>query len=97
MNLFAVADGRPTYVRGVALLEDGLTPLKGSAIRLKTSDDKTIVSHTSTDHTGSFSMSRILTRDTFVIEVDSPDYSGRKEVTVEPGQNNWHEIIAHKK
>lgn len=97
MNLFVVADGRPTYVRGVVLLEDRLTPLKGSAITLKKSDEKTVVSHTYTDHTGNFNMSRILTRDAFVIEIDSPEYSGRKEITIEPNQNNWHEIIAHKK
>lgn len=97
MNLFAVADGRPTYVCGVVLLEDRITPLKDTVITLKKYNQQSIVSHTNTDNTGNFNMSGILVRDSFLIEIDSPDYFGEKKITVEPNKNNWHEIIAHKK
>lgn len=97
MNLFAIADGRPTYICGAVLLEDHLTPLKSVHIILKKKDQLSIVSNTHTDHTGNFNMSGILTRDSYIIEIDSPEYLGNKAIIVEPNRNNWHEIIAHKR
>ncbi len=97
MNLFAVADGRPTYVRGSVLLEDRITPLKNTHIILKKKDQQAIVSNTYTDHIGNFSMSGILSNDSYTIEINSPEYLGNKEIIVEPNKNNMHEIIAHKR
>lgn len=97
LNLFAAADGRPTYICGTVLLEDHLTPLKNAHIVLKKRAQQSIVSNTHTDPTGNFNMSGILSHDSYIIEIDSPDYLGNKVIMVEPNRNNWHEIIAHKR
>lgn len=97
MNFFVAADGHPTYVSGSVLREDSITPLKKVLVVLKKNNQQAIVSKAQTDHTGSFTMSGILSNDLYVIELDSPEYSGRKEIIVEPNRRNSLEIIAQKR
>lgn len=96
MNMFMVADGRPTYVCGTVLLEDKVTPVKNTRIVLK-KQGQTVVSKGSTDHIGSFNVSAIMTEDPYTLEIVSGDYLGSKSINVVPGKNNWHELIALKK
>ena len=93
----AAADGRPTFVNGTVLLEDHITPLKNVHIILKKNDLRTIASNSYTDHVGAFSMSGILHNESYVIEIDSPEYLGSKEIIVKPNRENLHEIFAHKR
>jgi hypothetical protein len=97
LGLLAVADGRPTYVNGTVLLEDHITPLKNVHILLKKNDLRTIASNSYTDHVGAYNMSGILQNETYVIEIDSPEYRGSKEIMVKPNRDNLHEIIAYKR
>jgi len=97
MNLVAVADGRPTYVCGYVILDNHISPVKNTHLVLKKKGQQEIVSNTYTDHIGKFSMSGILSKDSYVIEIDSLEYQGNYEIVVEPNRNNFHEIIAHKR
>jgi hypothetical protein len=97
LNMFAVADGRLTCVSGIVTLEDRITPLKNAHIILTKKDKNTIVSNTNSDHVGKFVMSGVLFDDSYIIEIDSSEYIGRKEINVKLNYNNWAEIIAYKK
>ncbi|NVN99483.1 MAG: hypothetical protein HXX17_09170 [Geobacteraceae bacterium] len=97
MNFFVAADGYPTCVSGAVLREDSITPLKNVLVILKKKNQQAVVSKAQTDHVGSFTMSGILTNDLYVIELDSAEYSGRKEIIVEPNRRNCHEIIAQRR
>ncbi|OGT97445.1 MAG: hypothetical protein A2X80_12675 [Geobacteraceae bacterium GWB2_52_12] len=96
MNIFVAADGRPTYVCGAVSREDGITPVKNTHIVLK-AKDKAVVSHGHTDHIGIFKLSALMAEDSYLLEIDSPDYFGSKSIVVKPNKNNWHELVAHKK
>lgn len=97
MNMFVAADGRPTYVCGAVLIEDRITPLRNTHIKLKKKDRQEIISNATTDNSGTFNMTGLYSEDHYVLEVDSPDYFARKVIMIEPNKNNWHEIFAHKK
>jgi hypothetical protein len=97
MNIITVADGRPTYVCGSVLRADHITPLRNMHVVLKKGEQDSIVSNSYTDQVGNFNMSGILSHDSYIIEIDSPEYRGNKVITVEPNRNNWHEIIALKR
>jgi hypothetical protein len=97
LGVFAVADGRPTYVSGSVLLEDHMTPLKNTHILLRSKEQSAIVSNSYTDHVGRFSMSGILQNDSYIVEIDSQEYLGNKEIVVNANRVNSHDIFAHKK
>lgn len=97
LNMFVVADGHPTPVGGIVMLEDRITPLKHANIILKRKSDLSVVSKAFTNHIGYYDMSGILSHDSYLLEIQSPDYTGAKEILVEPGKGNWHEIVATKR
>jgi len=97
MNLFVVADGRPTEISGAVYLEDHFTPLRNSNIILKKNDQATIVSSTKTDNSGAFAMSGLFANEYYTLEIDSPDYVGRKVFLVEPSKNNRHDLTVAKR
>lgn len=97
LNVFVVADGCPTYICGAVFLEDRITPLRNAHILLIKGDQTYPVSSADTDNRGEFNMTGLYANDYYSIEIDSPDYSGKKTILVEPNKNNWHEIYATKK
>jgi hypothetical protein len=97
LNLFVAADGHPTLVQGSILREDRISPLKFTRVILKKKEDKSIVATEQTNHIGIFHMSAVLYQDDYIIEIDSPQYTGNKVITVEPGKKNWHELVAQKR
>lgn len=96
MHMFVAADGGPTHVCGIVVLDDKVTPVKNARIVLK-KQDQTVVSKGSTDHIGGFNVSAIMPEDSYTLEIDSADYLGSKTIYVKPAKNNWHELVAHKR
>lgn len=96
MNLFVAADGRPSYVNGVVLHEDHITPVKQARVTMKKKDGTAVVAKTQTDNTGIFTLSATLQSDTYVIEIEALGHTGKKELLINPDRKNWLEVIVHK-
>ena len=97
MNMFVVADGRPTEICGAVYLEDHFTPLRDTNIILKKNDQATIVSSTKTDNSGAFAMSGLYSNEYYTLEIDSPNYVGKKVILVELSKNNRHDLFVGKR
>jgi len=93
MNLFVAADGRPSYVDGVVLHEDHVTPVKQARVTMKKKDGTAVVAKTQTDNTGIFSLSATLQNDTYIIEIEALGHTGKKELVINPDKKNWLEVI----
>jgi len=89
--------GTPTGLSGTLLLEDRATPLPGVRVVLKKSGQASVVAETYTDLIGNFSLDGVVPNDSYLVEIDSPDYAASATVTVEPGSDNWREIIVRKR
>lgn len=96
MNLFVAADGRPSYVNGVVLHEDHITPVKQARVTMKKKDGTAVVAKAQTDNTGIFTLTATLQSDTYIIEIEALGHTGKKELVVNPGRKNWLEVIVHK-
>jgi hypothetical protein len=96
-NLAAVGDGGLTEVSGVVLLEDHVTPLRNVAIRLTRKKEQAVVSSAQTDNVGRFSLTGILYDEPYVVEIESRQYSGSKEIIVSPNRANSHVIFVVKR
>lgn len=96
-NLVAVGDGCLTAVNGVVLLEDHLTPLRNVPVRLRRKKEQAVVSSTQTDNVGRFSLTGILYNEPYVVEIESRQYSGSKQIIVNANRANAHEIFAEKR
>ena len=95
-NLVAVGDGGLTAVSGMVLLDDHFTPLRNVPVRLRRKNDQAVVSSTQADNVGRFSLTGILYNESYVVEIESRQYSGSKEIIVSPNRVNCHEIFAKK-
>ncbi|GFE61972.1 hypothetical protein [Geobacter sp. AOG2] len=95
--LAGAAAGKPTGMCGTLLMEDRATPLPGVHIVLRKSGQAPIVGETYTDLIGNFTLTGALSGETYLVEVDSPEHAGSMTITAAPDQDNWHEIIAHKR
>ncbi|HEY6873829.1 MAG TPA: hypothetical protein VI298_13985 [Geobacteraceae bacterium] len=96
-NLVAAGDGGLSAVSGVVLLEDHLTPLRNVSVRLKRKKEQVVVSSTQTDNVGRFFITGILYSEPYVVEIESEQYSGSKEIIVTPNRVNSHDIFAEKR
>ncbi|BCG48196.1 hypothetical protein GEOBRER4_n3074 [Citrifermentans bremense] len=95
-GLVGVADGGLTAVSGMVMQEDHLTPLRNVPVRLRRKSEPGVVSRTQTDNVGRFSLTGILYNDSYVVEIESGQYSGSKEIVVSPNRVNCHEIFAER-
>lgn len=96
-NLIAVGDGGLTAVSGVVMLEDHVTPLRYVPVRLTRKKEKTVVSSTQTDNLGRFALTGTFYNEPYLVEIESGQYSGSKEIVVSPNRLNCHEILAQKR
>ena len=96
-NLVWVGDGGLTAVSGVVLLEDHVTPLRNVPVRLRRQKEQAVVSSTQTDNVGRFLMTGILYNEPYVVEIESRQYSGSKEIIVSPNRANSHAIFVEKR
>lgn len=96
-GLFAKKEAQPTCLIGVVLLEDNITPLGNTHILLKKVRGQILVSDNHTDNSGMFIFTQLLQGDSYVIEIDSPNFAGSKGFIVDPIKSNRIEIIANKK
>ena len=93
----AATAGKPTGLSGTLLLEDHATPLKDVRIVLRKSGQAPVLAEAYTDLIGNFTLTGALSHNSYLVEIDSPEYAGSLTITVEPDQDNWREIIAHKR
>lgn len=96
-NIVAVGDGGLTAVSGIVMLEDHITPLKNVPVRLKRKEGEAVVSSTQTDNVGRFSLTGTLYNEVYVVEIQSQQYSGSKQIMVNPNRINSHEIFVKKR
>lgn len=94
MNLFAVADGRLTYVSGAVTLEDRVTPAKNARIVLKKKDDGRVLANAVTDNVGKFWLSAQLVDGNCVLEITANDHTKEEDISVKPGEGHWVEVTA---
>jgi hypothetical protein len=92
LNLFVVAEKKPTNVSGLVLLGDHVTPVKSARVTLRKQNDKTIISSSFSDHAGKFAMTANVADGTHVLEVSMPGYSGVDEIELVPPNDYWCEI-----
>ena len=96
-NMLAVGEGGLTGVSGVVLREDHVTPLGNIPVHLIRKNQHIVVSSTQTDNVGRFFITGILYNEPYVVEVESPNYSGSKEIKVSLNRVNNHEIYVEKR
>ncbi|QEM67444.1 hypothetical protein FO488_04335 [Geobacter sp. FeAm09] len=87
----------PTIISGTVLREDRVTPVSDVHVVLRKKTHEAPPSSAYTDHIGNFSVTEPFDRGDYSIEIDSPEYVGGKTILVEPGRDNWHEIIVYKR
>lgn len=96
-GLAASTAGKPTGLSGTILREDHATPLPGVRVVLRKSGQAPVIAETYTDIIGNFTLTEVVSGESYLVEIDSPDYAGSLTITAEPDQDNWREIIAHKR
>ena len=96
-DLAAVGDGGLTAVNGVVLLEDHVTPLRNVPVRLVRKKELAVVSTTTTDNVGRFVITGTLYSEPYFVEIESSQYTGSKEISINPNRQNSHLIVVEKR